>query len=144
MVTERVWPTRWRMRIRSLLPLVVPALLAGCGKDPERLGAMAGKIAARVGSATGALKTRLTAQTLMFPGFIEGLEVGQKVRLRVILDSRLTGCDVHARGMEGDVVELTGSLPSEQLRPLVLQAVESVPGVRGVADGMKVEAKTAP
>ncbi len=119
-------------------------MLAGCGKDPERLGAMAGKVAARVGSATGALKTRLTAQTLLFPGFVEGLEISQKVRLRVLLDSRLTGCDVHARVMDGDIVELTGSLATEQLRPLVLQAVESVPGVRGVADGLKVEAKTAP
>lgn len=132
------------MRIRSLIPLVLPVMLAGCGKDPERLGAMAGKVAARVGSATGALKTRLTAQTLLFPGFVEGLEISQKVRLRVLLDSRLTGCDVHARVMDGDIVELTGSLATEQLRPLVLQAVESVPGVRGVADGLKVEAKTAP
>lgn len=127
-----------------MVPLFVPVVLAGCGKDPERLGAMAGKVAARVGSATGALKTRLTAQTLMFPGFIDGLETSQKVRLRVLLDSRLAGCDVHARVMDGDVVELTGKLPSEHLRPLVLQSVESVPGVRGVADGLKVDAKTVP
>lgn len=144
MLTERVFPARWRMRIRLMMPLVLPVVLAGCGKDPERLGAMAGKVAARVGSATGALKTRLTAQALMFPGFIEGLEISQKVRLRVLLDSRLAGCDVQVRVMDGDLVELTGKLPSEQLRPLVLQAVESVPGVRGIADGLKVDPNPAP
>lgn len=98
---------------------------------------MAGKVATRVGSATSALKTRLTGHALLFPGFVEGLEIAQKVRLRVLLDSRLAGCDIHARVMEGEVIELSGTIPSEQLRPLVLQAVESVPGVRGIADSMK-------
>ena len=56
----------------------------------------------------------------------------------------LSICKSLAQLMDGDIGELTGSLATEQLRPLVLQAVESVPGVRGVADGLKVEAKTAP
>lgn len=130
------------MRLMAFSSLLLPLFASGCGKDPERLGAMAGKVATRVGSATSALKTRLANQTLLIPGFVEGLDLSQKVRMRILLDGRLSGCDVRARVLEGDVVELTGSLPLENLRPLVLQSVEAVPGVKGVADAMKTTPPT--
>jgi hypothetical protein len=111
------------MRSIVLLLVLTPLSLTGCGKDPERLGTMAGKIANRVESATKTLKTRLTAQALLFPGFVE---------------------NVHAHMLDGDIVELTGTLTSEKVRPLLLQAVETVPGVKGVADATKVTPPTTP
>ena len=116
------------MRSIVLLLVLTPLSLTGCGKDPERLGTMAGKIANRVESATKTLKTRLTAQALLFPGFVENLD----------------GCDIHARMLDGDIVELTGTLTSEKVRPLLLQAIETVPGVKGVADATKVTPPTTP
>lgn len=132
------------MRSIVLLLVLTPLSLTGCGKDPERLGTMAGKVANRVESATKTLKTRLTAQALLFPGFVENLDLSQKVRVRVLLDGRLAGCDIHAHMLDGDIVELTGTLTSEKVRPLLLQAVETVPGVKGVADATKVTPPTTP
>jgi osmotically-inducible protein OsmY len=132
------------MRAIVLLLLLISLGLTGCGKDPERLGTMAIKVANRVESATKSLKTRLTAQALLFPGFVENLDLSHKVRVRILLDSRLTGCDIHTQVLEGDVVELTGTLTSEKVRPMLLQSVETIPGVKGVADATKVTPPTTP
>lgn len=132
------------MRAIVLLAILVPLGLSGCGKDPERLGAMAGKVASRVESATKTLKARLTAQALLFPGLVENLDLSHKVHVRILLDSRLSGCDIHTHVLEGDIVELTGTLTSEKVRPLLLQSVEAIPGVRGVADATKAPPPAAP
>ncbi|MCS7045011.1 MAG: BON domain-containing protein [Gemmataceae bacterium] len=123
------------MRLRQSF-LIGVMLLAGCKQqDVDGLGRIGRKLLERTQAAASPLRERFDST---LSGMSGRESVRQRVRLRMQWDQALAKeqIEVHATG---GVVELRGTVKTDQLRRRAVELAEATVGVERVADQLQIE-----
>jgi osmotically-inducible protein OsmY len=125
-------------RMRGLF-VVGLLLVCGCSRqDADRLARVTRKAVAKVEALTGAAPDRLAAGwQAMRAGWDEAALDG-RVAERLQWDRALTGAQVRVQAAGGGVVELQGTVTSENQRSRAVELAQATVGVESVVDKLEV------
>jgi hypothetical protein len=125
-------------RARNLgLGVVLLTVLSGCHRqDADRLANMGRKAAGHLEQMSGGAQGKFAAGLQgLFPGYGDSLEGRVLARLR--WDKNLAGAQIQVH-LKGEVVELRGTVISQEQKQRAVQLAETTAGVEHVSDLLSV------
>jgi osmotically-inducible protein OsmY len=130
-------------RWRGLVLLGLLGMIGCQQKDADQLGRVARKAAEKVQAAAGGAQEPLNSGVQLMKANIDELSPESRVAVRLRWDKDLSSAPIKVKAV-GGVVELRGSVATNELKQRAVMLAKSTIGVEKVSDGLEVMGTTPP